>query len=156
MFDGKSLKLDVANSHWPSRDDRLSLADRIALQSIPRLRRGIYWAGSTAFQSTGMIKMCVSKNDSFRLQGLKLGEPIRAAVNQNSAVHHEAAMHPVKGRPCFNFAARPEKSDFHCITFIEAALRLGSRLQKSQPATGQDYPHRSISVPFDCKSMWLP
>jgi len=155
MFDGKGLQLDVANSHWPSRDDRLSLADRIALQSIPRLRRRVDWAGSTAFQSTGMIKMCVSKNNSFRAQGLKFAEPIRAAVNQNSAVHHEA-VHPVKGRPRFNFAARPEKSDFHCITFIEAALRLGSRLQKSQPATAQDYPHRSVSVPFDCKSMWLP
>ena len=70
-----------------------------------------------------MIKMCVSKNNSFGEQSLKLAEPIRAAVNQNSAVHHQAAVHPVKGRPSFNFAAGPEKDEFHCIAFIEPELR---------------------------------
>jgi hypothetical protein len=62
-----------------------------------------------------MIDMCVREKNCVRAQSPQLTEPIRAAVDKNLIIDHQAAVHPVERRLRVNFAACSEESDLHFI-----------------------------------------
>jgi hypothetical protein len=113
VCDRKGFELNTAEENRVPGLNNLPLSNRIPLETIPGLRRGVNCAQRPALQPTGMIGMSVREHDSLGLQRFKFPQPVGATVNENASRYHKTTVHAMECCPHIDLATCSEEGEFH-------------------------------------------
>src|SRR6266705_1313010 len=123
MCDRKGFELNTAEEDRVPGLNNLPLSNRIPLETIPGLRRGVNCVRRPTLQPTGMIGMSVREHDSQGLQRFKFPQPVGATVNENSSRYHKTTVHAMECCPHIDLATCSEESEFHRTVGLRCRTR---------------------------------